>query len=545
MKKKLLHVIAIFLFSCSSYIASAQFNSDSSQTYFVCNATGAQSSVSSFGDGFGGTYSFWLDKRNGLTGTAIYGQHMDSLGNPEWAANGQLFFQENAKEVWLMKAIAWQNGILLSWVQGGFGIGGDTLYCNYYDANGSSQWAQPVVVGNKQGNIIYVSIDNLDIFPNDSGATVTFGLTQSGGSTYFSYNRIDFNGNLRWPLDSTAYYGNGYYYQTASDNFGGFYIAASTGGIGTHIYVGHIDFDGNSTISSPVDICGTVGGRNNSPWKVVCDSDTNAYVIWANNPSLDISLTKIEPDGTLSWGGPITVCSASGTQENPDMIMHDGSIYAIWNDGRPGANFYYIYMQKLDTSGTAQWSPDGILLSDLPSNSPSPKVVGAGSNVVGTYIVNSTFRAQQVRPDSSLVWHTNGVVINVNNLPYYADYNLVSSTTGSVTAIWKENGDNICATRVQPNGILTTIPSRNNKSFALYPNPVSHQLILSVENCSIGDYNIRIYNSTGAEVFTCSEKNSFSEFSRIISVTDFPAGLYSIAVQTSGSLNTQNFVVVK
>ena len=53
---------------------------------------------------------------------------MDSLGNPEWAANGQLFFQENAKEVWLMKAIAWQNGILLSWVQGGFGIGGDTLY---------------------------------------------------------------------------------------------------------------------------------------------------------------------------------------------------------------------------------------------------------------------------------------------------------------------------------------------------------------------------------------------------------------------------------
>jgi hypothetical protein len=85
--------------------------------HFVCNATGAQSSVSSFGDGFGGTYSFWLDKRNGLTGTAIYGQHMDSLGTPEWAANGQLFFQENAKEVWLMKAIAWQNGILLSWVK--------------------------------------------------------------------------------------------------------------------------------------------------------------------------------------------------------------------------------------------------------------------------------------------------------------------------------------------------------------------------------------------------------------------------------------------
>ncbi|MBL0340857.1 MAG: hypothetical protein IPP71_07990 [Bacteroidetes bacterium] len=47
---------------------SAQFNSDSSQTFFVCNATGVQNSVSAFGDSNGGTYSFWIDKRIGTAG---------------------------------------------------------------------------------------------------------------------------------------------------------------------------------------------------------------------------------------------------------------------------------------------------------------------------------------------------------------------------------------------------------------------------------------------------------------------------------------------
>src|SRR5436853_2986015 len=122
MKKKIYtSIIPLCALIALPFISLSQFIADSSQTYFVCNASGSQSSVSAFTDGNGGTYSFWIDKRNGTSGTAIYGQRMDSLGNPYWQANGKLFYQENAKEVWLMKAVAWQSGFLMAWVQGGFG----------------------------------------------------------------------------------------------------------------------------------------------------------------------------------------------------------------------------------------------------------------------------------------------------------------------------------------------------------------------------------------------------------------------------------------
>ncbi len=84
---------ALLIFSFISIHANAQFSDDSAKTFFVCNAAGTQETVSAFGDASGGTYSFWIDKRNGNAGTAIYGQHLDSLGVPQWTVNGKSLYQ--------------------------------------------------------------------------------------------------------------------------------------------------------------------------------------------------------------------------------------------------------------------------------------------------------------------------------------------------------------------------------------------------------------------------------------------------------------------
>jgi len=526
--------------------ASAQFIADSSKTYFVCNSTGIQSNVSAFSDANGGTYSFWIDKRNGAAGTAIYGQHLDSLGVPLWASNGKLFYQENAKEVWIMKAVAWQNGILISWVQGGFGVGGDTLFCNYYNADGVSQWTKPTVIANKQGNIIYVGIDNLDVYPNDVGATVTYGVTYNGGSNAFSFNRIDFTGTPHWPLNNFSYAGNGYYYHTGNDNHNGFYVATSTGGLGTHIFLGHFDLEGNLTIPVPVDVCGTAGGRGNSEWKVVCDADSNGYIVWASTTNANISITKIKPNGKLAWSNAKQICSAAGTQEYPDVIINKDTIYAVWSDGRPGCiGNYDIYMQKLDTAGNSLWTPNGIVLSHLNSYLPYAKLAMAGNNVVATYLVNSGFRGQQIEPDSSISWNKNGVVVNVKNTPFYGDYQLVSSVKGSVTAIWKEVEGNICAARIRPVGTFTGITKHEETILSVFPNPACDEIFINGNYLNQSSTSFSIYNSTGNRVYFSKEKNISGYHSKTISVKDFQPGIYTVKIQAPGFTETKKIVVVK
>ncbi len=428
-----------------------------------------------------------------------------------------------------MKAIAWQSGILICWYQGRFGQGGDTLNCNYYNLNGVSQWAQPTVAGNRQGSIIYVGTDNLDVYPNDSGATVTFELTESGGNNYFSFNRIDFSGNLRWPLDTFNYQGNGDYYDTGDDHHGGFYVATSTGGLGTDIYMGHFDFSGNLTIPTPIDISTGQGGRDEGRWKVLVGSDTAAYIVWRSSINNNISIAKIRLDGTLPWGDAKPICMAAGYQDYPDAMIAGDTIYAVWDDGRPGTTGYDIYMQKLDTAGNSFWTIDGIRLSHLSSYLPYPKLAASGNNVVATYEVNDGYRAQLVRPDSSTVWYQNGIVVNTNNPPFYDDYALVSSADGSVTSIWQETLSNICAARIRPDGILTAISEPMENTVRLFPNPAAGQFSLQIKGNDYAKAVISIYNAMGEIVL---QKKNPDETSGIITVStkSFSAGVYYVKV---------------
>lgn len=542
--KKHLQYLFLFLLLCMSQNIFAQFTTDSSQTFFVCQATGMQTGVRGFSDDNGGTYSFWVDKRAGNAGSAVYGQHLDSLGNPLWAVDGKLIEQAPAKEVWRMNAVRWNSGILVAWVQGTFGAGGDTLYANYYDLNGTPIWSQPTVVANKQSSlsIIYVNFDNLDIFPHDEGATITYGLTYSGGSGVFSYNRIDTLGAIYWALDSKVYTGGGYYYRCAYDNHNGFYIAATTGGLGAHIYVGHMDGQGNETIGSPVDISTVAGGRGNDLWKVICGADTSCYVVWDNNTPGDVNIAKIKPNGNLPWGGggARPICTSQGYKAEVDVIIVGDTIYTIWDDPRPPAANYFVYMQMLDTAATPLWTPNGILLSNLGAYLPYPKLVSVGNDVVAAYVVNGSFRAQKIHPDSSLAWATNGVALVINNVPYYEDFILLNTGGTSVTSIWKESLENICASKIQANGILASVPVVVENTFDIYPNPASDRFVIALNEKTKGAIKIEMTDAFGRLVYTTKEMSSSTIE---VNTSKFAAGLYYVRVIADGFQSTQKLMI--
>lgn len=518
----------LFFFNIAT---KAQFSIDPLQPYAICNAADLQNKVHAFSVNGTDYLATWIDKRNGLSGSALYMQRMDSSGVPLLPSNGQAIYTTAGKEIWAYDIAPWQNGFLIAWLQGAFGVGGDSLFCDYIDASGNHLWNQPVNVSNKTASVIYVAETGLKVMPNDSGAFITYSLTYSGGADVFSFNRIDFNGNLRWPVNNFAYTLSGYIPVPQYDNHNGFYVASSGGGIGGAIKMLHYGLDGVSTFPAALDMTVGAAGRN-AGWKVICDADTNAYLLWDNNLG-DIQISKTDLHGNLLWPTNFkTVCGFSGNQTNVDYYFNGNDIYVTWIDGRTPAANAFIYTQKLDTSGTAQWTTDGVLVSSLNSYIPYPKLTaGANGNIVNAYLTGGAFRAQSLTSDSITLWQTDGIVVTSNYGPFYSDFVLVSDATGSVAAFWSDNS-NVYGARISPSGTLTNLGNIRTENAEVYPNPASGQFVLNCKK-QYSEIEIRINNISGQEVFSKSySHNNSSQFT--ISTKDLSTGLYLIQVTADG-----------
>ncbi|MBL0308861.1 MAG: hypothetical protein IPP77_04035 [Bacteroidetes bacterium] len=199
----------------------AQFSSDNLHPMALCNATGNQTNIQVLDDGSGGYFVFWLDNRLDAGKKQVYAQHLDQDGLAQWAADGKVL-TDTGRNTTGYRVAAWQSGVLLSWFQQGFTNAHDTVFCKYISSAGSDLWAQPTTVAYSGNGFLYMDLPGFNIFPNDSGAFIVHSYTYTGGSSGLTYNRIDFNGNLRWPALSKTQTLYGYDYRSQTDNQNGF-----------------------------------------------------------------------------------------------------------------------------------------------------------------------------------------------------------------------------------------------------------------------------------------------------------------------------------
>ena len=324
----------VLLITCLSVLlpqpAAAQFPSTPTQTFYVCNAPGDQRYVQAHPDGANGSYAFWADKRGGTTvGTAIYAQHLDAAGTPQWPANGKPLYQTHGREIWAIKAVPWRGGTLLAWVQGPFGIGGDTVYSQFYNAAGVAQWTRPTIVAHRNLpiGIIYVLESGLNVLPNDSGATPSGKgapgrAAVTGGASRFSFNRVSATGQRRWPnLQQQFSLPNSSYYHTLGDGGNGFYVVGGSGGLGSPLDAQHYDLQGVPWAMGIVLTATGADGRGNAQWRLVRDPAGNLYAVWGSN-SGDLYVTKVTPQGALGWSAPgyRLACTNASRQEIPHAL---------------------------------------------------------------------------------------------------------------------------------------------------------------------------------------------------------------------------------
>jgi len=104
--------------------------------------------------------------------------------------------------------------------------------------------------------------------------------------------------------------------------------------------------------------------------RTAVDASGNQYIVWSDNSSgdYDIYIQKISSAGTVQWSSPTKVNSDTGSsnQKNPDIAYYNNELYITWQDERNDAGD--IFFNRINTSGTKLLGSDIKINSDTGSN---------------------------------------------------------------------------------------------------------------------------------------------------------------------------------
>ena len=284
------------------------------------------------------------------------------------------------------------------------------------------------------------------------------------------------------------------------DNLGNFYLGSIyTTGSNEDIAVWHGSFSG-STLTWNTPVIAAVSTAADKPSVAADPFDNNVYVAYTDFAgTAAIKVTTSSNQGT-SWGAPVTLSTASGSQGARPWVGPDHEVYVVWEEG-----WGFINCDLSSTTGSiaysvstnhgATWSPKdlvGSVTHNWTSYGPGdirgrarefPDIAidrssgpGRGSvyvvwNEAATYDAPSGTGATVTEGDNT-----------VNDLPGGAtSFNLGDDLTGSVSA--QTNNDYFkvnltvgqhCLFRLEPQGFRCGITSTTRDMLIrLYPTPAN------------------------------------------------------------------------
>ncbi len=327
----------------------------------VCTATGDQQNPGIVGDGAGGAFLFWEDRRAGFA-SDIYAQHLDGAGVPQWSADGAPVAVVTQVQRTPVGASDGAGGVIIAWADRR-AVGYD-IYVQRLDATGAPQWALNGVnicsaTGTQQTPLI--------VADGAGGAWVAWQDARSSGTHYYA-QRVDASGTALYTADGIPVC-------VASGSRSGLAISPVPGGgvalawrdtrngLG-ELFVQSVDGTGAvAWATDGVSIASTV----NSTVSLAADGAFQ-YVVWddTRDPGeTQIYAQRIDATGATVWGADVPVCTAPGSQSDP-LAAVDGSgrLVAVWRDARnPGTD---IYAQIVSAAGATVAAADGVPLCAFP-----------------------------------------------------------------------------------------------------------------------------------------------------------------------------------
>jgi hypothetical protein len=355
----------------------------------VCTAPNIQVPLAILPDGAGGAILGWIDHRNS---DDVYAQRLSPTGSPEWRANGAPVYQQDIGQRHPAIVADGAGGVLAAWMEVVDGI----YQIHAQHRNGAGQPSGPVRVlcgvDSEKGGPFAVS-------DGAGGIIVAWADTRSNVDAPIYAQRMDSSGVFRWTPDGLQLGGS---------------------------------------ISGPSDLCPDGAG--------------GAFFAFVTGRTMGAQ--HVTADGGLPWGPDGAVVSSAPASlyrwHSSPCVTSDraGGVIVTWVDTRWYDTFCIhgcgtaIYAQRLDASGAALWTTDGIeLRSPINYAYGSPEIAADGMG--GAFVVWEDSRAgtnvygQHLAADGSLAWIADGMLLCSSAAASHPA--LVASATGQAILAWADS----------------------------------------------------------------------------------------------------------
>ena len=346
----------------------------------LCTAAGSQVSPVSISDGDDGTIVTWVDNRSG--NYDVYAQRVNGSGTVQWTADAAALCTATGGQLFPAISSDGFGGAIVAWCDSRGGT--NDIYARRVSASGEVLWtADGVALCTANGSQQYPAI----AFDGAGGAIITWYDDRSGTNDIYA-QRVSASGEVLWTADGVAVCTASGAQQSptiVSDGFGGATITWHDGRSGTNdIYAQRVNASG--VAQWPVDgvALSAATGTQLYP-KIISDGAGGAIVTWYDNRSgaYDVYAQRVDASGAVLWTADgVALCTAAGPQQSPAIITDGaGGALVAWQDRRSGG--YDVYAQRVDASGSVQWTADGIPLCTAAGSRGYPKIApdGAGGAI--------------------------------------------------------------------------------------------------------------------------------------------------------------------
>lgn len=382
----------------------------------------------------GGAIVTWDDSRANASYYGIYAQKINANGGAvAWAANG-VAVQVNGAGSAVNPKIVTDNsgGAVIAWWDERVNPGGAQfdVFAQRMDADGAKVWTTQGVTLCLQSDYSDNSVDMAIVTDAVNGAIVSWPDMRNVGGGYRIYaQRVVANGGATWTADGVAVNtiannDSNTRPRMVADGSGGCYIAtANTEGVGStrDIRVHRLNSSGD-VVAGWTDgkEVGANTTQNQINPRIAYDSiNGQVVVVWEEvktDSRGDVWGQGLTSGGAYGWGTTtglaLITTTGAATQRYPAVASDGaGGAVTVWEDAR-SVDYYYIYSQRFNSSGSVLWAADGVRLDSAAADALRPSICRTSD---GYYVVawtnGTTIYVQKLNSDGTAQWAAGGVAV--------------------------------------------------------------------------------------------------------------------------------------
>ncbi len=337
-------------------------------------------------EGVGGAILVWNDHRSQVN---IYAQRLNSRGKIIWNSDGVPLSTAAGGQYFPQLVSDGNGGAIVVWEDYRNGNAAD-IYAQRISPSGALVWASNVAVCTAGGGQ-----EKPKIVSDGAGGAIVVWHDYRSGSRYEVYaQRIDGNGVPQWTANGVAISSASnnpqfLFPEIVTDDAGGAIIVWQDYRSGAwNMYAQRIDSAGAAQWTTNGIGISTIAASYQYVPHPLADGAGGAIVGWKSS-SGDIYAQRINGSGTVQWGSAGTIISAATADQTAPQMTTDGSGGAIitWEDCRAGSAIRDIYAQRVNASGTVQWTTDGVPVSTAAYSQYEPQIIpdGRGGAIITWY----------------------------------------------------------------------------------------------------------------------------------------------------------------